>query len=846
MKDSSSNPEILTIKNVPVYEASMDEMKDLSIIILRTAKHCHQYGGVVVRPPPSWKKPPLKISNRSRFFTRHQNLPEAPFAEKVTTTSRAPATVELANAPREHGSPVGRTSDKQADEAAAGRRSATQKNLPWFVSNGAMPHPQDRKGRLKVPVSFPDSTQPVSLSDFKKGAAEFEQFIREKISDLRKHLCVAQIEETFEEARSRIEALEAAFWDMAANGVDGQPVMVRYGVDVEAAGAWDRRNGVYATWEPHARESISREEREGDFRERSLDDGVLVEEEVLDEGNANDEEERELDKGKYEKHCSGEAESHVGNVNKNGLLRHHYSTPGVNESMFYIGSLFTRFCWHVEDAYLISIAFVHLGGAEKVWYTVPPEYAARVDSYASEHVFAPGMQDEKGKGELCLLNKTTLFNPTRLLEQGIEVYRAVQIPGTFVVTAPRAYHAGFNCGFNVSEAVNFANASWLKTGEAAAAFSRLIRRPMIIPLEYLVIREAVALRDRFLHDFDMRSDSVSELHKEEAELVAEQLDKFFVEGEKLVKSYATRQHVHVEEICEVEEALRVGRDIQVGGRRGIRCVVCNNTCHMFVEICAGCRKHELGRCMYHFGSTDAALCRQQACPVKGERSTVIRRYNALWVIDLIEAVEKMAGVVVGARKGRNRFDVFVRTYKEPELFDAGLPLTRRTGTMTPTLILSDIDDERVTPNQRVAKKRRASSMTRQLECAMESKVVEVVDVDAVEDGAAASSPGTKLAGAVAHGKSVLSDQLRNREERKTEGRLGEDAAAVSPCTVDGKDAPENGVSARSLRLLNREMRREETRLAEDGGSATPGKKRLRKRRATDVQDCGGSGVYHPQ
>lgn len=38
-----------------------------------------------------------------------------------------------------------------------------------------------------------------------------------------------------------------------------------------------------------------------------------------------------------------------------------------------------------------------------------------------------------------------------LQKRGVPVYRIVHRPGTFVITMPDAYHAGFNCGFNVAE-----------------------------------------------------------------------------------------------------------------------------------------------------------------------------------------------------------------------------------------------------------------------------------------------------------------------------------------------------------------------------------------------------------
>ena len=43
----------------------------------------------------------------------------------------------------------------------------------------------------------------------------------------------------------------------------------------------------------------------------------------------------------------------------------------------------------------------------------------------------------------------------------MQVVRTDQSAGEFVVTFPRAYHAGFNQGFNFAEAVNFSLADWV-------------------------------------------------------------------------------------------------------------------------------------------------------------------------------------------------------------------------------------------------------------------------------------------------------------------------------------------------------------------------------------------------
>ena len=39
-----------------------------------------------------------------------------------------------------------------------------------------------------------------------------------------------------------------------------------------------------------------------------------------------------------------------------------------------------------------------------------------------------------------------MFAPCTLLQHDVPVYKAVQMPGEFVITFPKAYHAGFSQG----------------------------------------------------------------------------------------------------------------------------------------------------------------------------------------------------------------------------------------------------------------------------------------------------------------------------------------------------------------------------------------------------------------
>ena len=78
-----------------------------------------------------------------------------------------------------------------------------------------------------------------------------------------------------------------------------------------------------------------------------------------------------------------------------------------------------------------------------------------------------------------LYQLTALISPSELVAQGVTVYSLRQRAGEFVVTFPRAYHAGFSHGFNIGEAVNFATADWIPFGRnAAASAERHVRTPV--------------------------------------------------------------------------------------------------------------------------------------------------------------------------------------------------------------------------------------------------------------------------------------------------------------------------------------------------------------------------------
>ncbi|XP_012704579.1 lysine-specific demethylase JMJ706 isoform X2 [Setaria italica] len=174
------------------------------------------------------------------------------------------------------------------------------------------------------------------------------------------------------------------------------------------------------------------------------------------------------------------------------------AVPGITDPMLYIGMLFSMFAWHVEDHYLYSINYHHCG-ASKTWYGIPGSAASDFEKVVREHVYDHEILSGEGENAAfdVLLGKTTIFPPNILLHHHVPVYRAVQKPGEFVVTFPRAYHSGFSHGFNCGEAVNFAMGEWFPLGAVASQRYALLKRIPVLPYEELLCKETALVADEF-------------------------------------------------------------------------------------------------------------------------------------------------------------------------------------------------------------------------------------------------------------------------------------------------------------------------------------------------------------
>ena len=80
-------------------------------------------------------------------------------------------------------------------------------------------------------------------------------------------------------------------------------------------------------------------------------------------------------------------------------------------------------------------------GETKTWYGIPGEDAQKFEAAIKSE--APDLFEAQPD---LLFQLVTLMKPSRLREDGVRVYACNQRAGEFVITFPKAYHAGFNHG----------------------------------------------------------------------------------------------------------------------------------------------------------------------------------------------------------------------------------------------------------------------------------------------------------------------------------------------------------------------------------------------------------------
>ncbi|XP_017466457.1 PREDICTED: lysine-specific demethylase lid isoform X1 [Rhagoletis zephyria] len=256
---------------------------------------------------------------------------------------------------------------------------------------------------------------------------------------------------------------------------------------------------------------------------------------------------------------------------------------GMNAPWMYVGMCFAAFCWHNEDHWSYSINYLHWG-EPKTWYGVPGFWAEQFEEtmkQAAPELFA---------SQPDLLHQlVTIMNPNILMNNGVPVYRTDQNAGEFVITFPRAYHAGFNQGYNFAEAVNFAPADWLKMGRECVNHYSMLRRFCV-----------------FSHD----------------ELVC----KMALEPAKLTFGIATACYIDMAEMVDSEKKLRKSL-LEWGVTRAERkafelvpdderhCHECNTTCFLSAVACE-CTKSIV--CLRHY---------TVLCDCLPEKHTLLYRYT---------------------------------------------------------------------------------------------------------------------------------------------------------------------------------------------------------------------------
>ncbi|KAJ3042941.1 hypothetical protein HDV00_006248 [Rhizophlyctis rosea] len=228
---------------------------------------------------------------------------------------------------------------------------------------------------------------------------------------------------------------------------------------------------------------------------------------------------------------------------------------GMMIPWLYVGMCFSTFCWHTEDHYTYSINYHHWGET-KTWYGIPASNADKFED--AMRIAVPELFE--GNPDL-LFHLTTLINPQTLVTHDVDVCALDQRPGEFVITFPRAYHAGFNHGFNFAEAVNFALPNWLPHGlNCAERYHEFHKQPV------------------FSHDELVISTCKKEGNIRSALWLKRELDALR-ERESTARQLIRDTYPNIQEIVDDSEIAKEEED---------QCLVCHQYCYASSMVCGEC------------------------------------------------------------------------------------------------------------------------------------------------------------------------------------------------------------------------------------------------------------------
>ncbi|TDL29675.1 hypothetical protein BD410DRAFT_736763 [Rickenella mellea] len=222
---------------------------------------------------------------------------------------------------------------------------------------------------------------------------------------------------------------------------------------------------------------------------------------------------------------------------------------GMTVPWTYVGMVFSTFCWHNEDHYTYSINFMHWGET-KTWYGIPGEDAEKFEAAIRRE--APDLFESQPD---LLFQLVTLMNPKRLTSAGVRVFACNQRAGEFVVTFPKAYHAGFNHGLNFNEAVNFALPDWLPFGRDCVQRYQEHRKHPVFSHDELLI--TITQQSQSIKTAIWLNDSLQEMTDRE------------MAGRRLLRGFK------IKEIVEARDT----REDQY------QCAICKSFCYLSQVVC---------------------------------------------------------------------------------------------------------------------------------------------------------------------------------------------------------------------------------------------------------------------